>query len=694
MNAADLIAYVIAVAVPLGAIALVINFDLFQGSKRNPIICGIWGALGAFFIAYIVNQQVYNIVGDAVIVITLTAPIVEEIAKSLILVYFVTSPSFRYSVDGAIYGFACGIGFAMMENIFYIGQHTGGASSLGIAVSRVLSASLMHATASAIVGITLGALRRSHGAWRGLWSTVGLLLAIGLHMLFNNALQSLQESSPLLLLLVAVGIGVGGMAIIILTINRSLADEKKHFEHVLNANVGVSKREARAVQQIGEGALETVLTEMKKQFGEDIALKMQRLLLIQANIGILENNLKTDAGPRLRKAWQDEVAKLRKESDKLRLDIGVTPMQYMRSVFPSNDPKFADLFNKVVAKQDPTAIHSFDLYMVTAAKVGTNTPEELAEMADTLKANTLFANVDVADLENLSRSIKRSRFSEGQVIFNEGAPGDALYLVTSGEIKLFVQVDGIDTLLRTIRAGEVIGDLALLDGQPRSAKAVAMGAVEALMVAREQFNQFMSSRPQVILAILKFLAERIKHATDVVENRISWAAEVAQGNYKQAEWIDTLIPASAMPHGDVVSPVTAPAPAAKRPGALTISGATMGSVQVGGAFSSLTTMLAQREKELGKKIEESGVSLTDIADLPADQKAIMSLLLKDPIAATQGMSIDQIQKNVPEVANIPEVLAALTKATWLIQMGVEPRLRYKINLARKRGRAIPKPITS
>ncbi len=95
----------------------------------------------------------------------ITAPIIEEILKALILIYLIQHPRFRYIVDGAVYGIAVGIGFALSENLFIYLPGAGDAV-LVTAISRTLSTSLMHATASGLVGISLGRLRRVHGPAR------------------------------------------------------------------------------------------------------------------------------------------------------------------------------------------------------------------------------------------------------------------------------------------------------------------------------------------------------------------------------------------------------------------------------------------------------------------------------------------------------------------------------------------------
>ena len=103
-------------------------------------------------------------------IIRLGAPIVEETLKALILLYLVRRPSFTYFVDGAIYGFAAGMGFAVFENYQYIlGSNVPGIS---VAIGRVLSTNLIHASASALVGIAFG-----YSRFQRSWKKVLYILA-------------------------------------------------------------------------------------------------------------------------------------------------------------------------------------------------------------------------------------------------------------------------------------------------------------------------------------------------------------------------------------------------------------------------------------------------------------------------------------------------------------------------------------
>ncbi|MBZ0307269.1 MAG: Crp/Fnr family transcriptional regulator, partial [Anaerolineae bacterium] len=75
---------------------------------------------------------------------------------------------------------------------------------------------------------------------------------------------------------------------------------------------------------------------------------------------------------------------------------------------------------------------------------------------------------------------------------------------------------GQENILVTYGKGDVVGELALLDGQPRSATARANGPLRVMVLQRQHFSQFIQSRPKVILAVLQFLAHRVRHTTRTI----------------------------------------------------------------------------------------------------------------------------------------------------------------------------------
>ena len=350
MSATTIIAYVIAIGIPAFTVYLFIALDVFGTGKLSTILwCMGWGAAGAFGLAYVLNTAMLD---NGLSYDTLTrfaAPILEEVLKSLILIYLVQNPRFRYIVDGAVYGIAVGIGFGLSENVLiYI--PSAGDAALGAAITRTLSTALMHATASGVIGISLGRWRRTTGNRRTVVLLSGWALAIALHIFYNNLVGKL---SGMVLLLVAVGIGMGGGIFIATQISRGLAEEKKRFAETLGLNVGVSTGERKAVQQLGSSSMEGIFGELNQFFGGSNISDIRKLLVLQANVGILQNNLNSPVSNRLREAWEEEIKELQGEIEALRKDLGKQVSSFLQSMFPMDDPEMQEALNQEMGRFRP-----------------------------------------------------------------------------------------------------------------------------------------------------------------------------------------------------------------------------------------------------------------------------------------------------------------------------------------------------
>jgi protease PrsW len=201
--------YIIALLIPVVVLYVIYSLDLYQtGLFKWVIACFLWGGV-AFVLARYVNRYFYfNAILTRDEILRYSAPIAEEVLKALVLFYLVRRPRFTYFVDGAIYGFAVGIGFAVFENFEYI--YATGDAGLGTAVSRVISTNLMHASATALTGVSVGLSRFRSGPRKAVVALSGLLAAIILHIVFNNLVTRLSGGMVLLastiLALAAVGL--------------------------------------------------------------------------------------------------------------------------------------------------------------------------------------------------------------------------------------------------------------------------------------------------------------------------------------------------------------------------------------------------------------------------------------------------------------------------------------------------------
>jgi CRP-like cAMP-binding protein len=129
----------------------------------------------------------------------------------------------------------------------------------------------------------------------------------------------------------------------------------------------------------------------------------------------------------------------------------------------------------------------------------------------------LFAGMDPHSLQGITRTLRSRRFRRGEVLFHEGDPGDSLFVVVSGAIKVVVPSDeGDEAILATLRRGDFFGELALLDGAPRSASAIALEATETLTLPRDQFRALVAADPAMRDALLASLASELRALTTQV----------------------------------------------------------------------------------------------------------------------------------------------------------------------------------
>jgi len=137
--------------------------------------------------------------------------------------------------------------------------------------------------------------------------------------------------------------------------------------------------------------------------------------------------------------------------------------------------------------------------------------------------------------ESLQSTMDRVELADGEVLFRRGDPGDAFYVIESGKIRIFtVDEGGQEFTLNILGEGEAIGELALVDDQPRSASASAVGPTVLSRLCREDFLTGVQTSPELTSRVIRLLSQRTRHMTDYVERLGHWARLVAEGNYNQA----------------------------------------------------------------------------------------------------------------------------------------------------------------
>jgi CRP-like cAMP-binding protein len=139
-------------------------------------------------------------------------------------------------------------------------------------------------------------------------------------------------------------------------------------------------------------------------------------------------------------------------------------------------------------------------------------------MSEALAAVPLFAGLDEAGLAGLAKGMRIRRFRRAETVFHLGDPGDALFIVMAGSIKITLPADsGDEAILATLRPGDFVGELALLDGAPRSATAVAIEPTETYILARDRFRELIATEPIMRDALLATMAAEVRRLTHHVE---------------------------------------------------------------------------------------------------------------------------------------------------------------------------------
>ena len=108
-------------------------------------------------------------------------------------------------------------------------------------------------------------------------------------------------------------------------------------------------------------------------------------------------------------------------------------------------------------------------------------------------------------------------FKAGTVLFEEGQPGDFMYVVQAGQVEIRRKVGETDRVLAVLPAGEFFGEMAILNGRPRSATAVVRTDARLVVIEGKTFEAMLRARPEIALRIIKSLALRLENANQHVE---------------------------------------------------------------------------------------------------------------------------------------------------------------------------------
>jgi CRP-like cAMP-binding protein len=151
------------------------------------------------------------------------------------------------------------------------------------------------------------------------------------------------------------------------------------------------------------------------------------------------------------------------------------------------------------------------------------------ENVSLLKKVALFKQLNDKQLQAVAKICEEKLYDAGEVLFEEGAPGDVFYLICSGVVKITKRLPGEKGEKTICRLGkdDFFGEMALVDGGPRSAKAEILESAILIEIPRKDFQKLVSSPTQIAFKILKemikILSQRLRRLNDHYCDCISWA---------------------------------------------------------------------------------------------------------------------------------------------------------------------------
>jgi CRP/FNR family cyclic AMP-dependent transcriptional regulator len=144
-----------------------------------------------------------------------------------------------------------------------------------------------------------------------------------------------------------------------------------------------------------------------------------------------------------------------------------------------------------------------------------------ASKLSVLRKHPYFSDLEPEAFDQLCRYAKHSTLKRGATLFAKGDPGHSLFAVISGTVKISISSpDGRNAILNLIGAGEIFGEIALLDGLSRTTDATANTNCELFTIDRREFIPFVRSQPALAMKFIELLCTRLRWTSDQVEQII------------------------------------------------------------------------------------------------------------------------------------------------------------------------------
>ena len=135
-------------------------------------------------------------------------------------------------------------------------------------------------------------------------------------------------------------------------------------------------------------------------------------------------------------------------------------------------------------------------------------------LAKALATVPLFAELTPDQLTTVAECLRRRSYDERAIIVQRDTPGDALFIVASGKVKVSFPGDEGETIIAVLSSGDFFGELSVLDGEGRSADVIALEPTEVLVLSADDVRAILNRYPGIAVALLRELAGRLRRSTE------------------------------------------------------------------------------------------------------------------------------------------------------------------------------------
>ncbi|MBI2748354.1 MAG: Crp/Fnr family transcriptional regulator [Burkholderiales bacterium] len=138
---------------------------------------------------------------------------------------------------------------------------------------------------------------------------------------------------------------------------------------------------------------------------------------------------------------------------------------------------------------------------------------------DLIRRVSLFSMLTPTQAESLAEAVTKKRFKRGEVLVEQGKIGNSLYIILSGRTRvLMTDSKGREVILATLKAGDYVGEMSLIDSEPHSATVIADQQVDVLVLGRETFLRCLAENTALSFAVMHGLVQRLRNADQKISS--------------------------------------------------------------------------------------------------------------------------------------------------------------------------------